>query len=207
MASANFQIDKANSKIQYKGSFLTLETVSYIGSDRQSHLRDVVRHPGAVVVVPYLVESDTVLLIEQYRVATNLEMLELPAGKRDIEGEDPVSCAVRELEEELGVKASSMVSLVSFYNTPGFCDELTYVFLARGLTCGSRNPQGAEEAASKGRSLQLADLEELVSAGKIVDAKTIIGLYATRSYLRALAAPERFVDDIDPDLFDIVVLA
>ncbi len=201
---SEFSVDPSASVLQYRGGFLGVETVAYSGPDGQVHQRDVVHHPGAVVIVPYLAETGSILLIEQYRVATNMEMLELPAGKRDVEGEDPHDCAVRELEEELGLRATSMVHLGSFFNSPGFCDELTHVYLARGLSRGSWNPQGAEEALAKRRSVALMNLERLMAAGKIIDAKTIVGMYATRSYLDDLAIPENIVDDIEAEDFAVV---
>ena len=155
-------------------------------------------------MVPLVEASNSILLIEQYRVATNLEMLEVPAGKRDVEGEDPTDCAIRELEEELGLRATSMVHLLSFFNTPGFCDELTHLYLARGLRAGNWNPQGAEETLARRRSVGLGDLERLVAAGKIIDGKTIIGLYAVRSYLDDLAVPEPYLDEINLEEFAAV---
>ena len=157
-------------------------------------------------MVPYLESAGAVLCIEQFRVAANARMLELPAGKRDVEGEDPDDCAARELEEELGIRARSWVHLATFFNSPGFTDELTYVFLARGLSMGRRDPQGAEEAAAALRSVRLMNLERLIAEGRLVDAKSIIGMYAARSYLEDMGVPESFDDDLDLDEFEVVEL-
>lgn len=193
-------------ELHYQGSFITVQMVSYRGPNGELHSREVVRHPGAVVVVPYLESDGAVLCIEQFRVAANSRMLELPAGKRDVVGEDPYDCAARELEEELGIRARSWVRLATFYNSPGFTDELTHVFLARGLSMGRRDPQGAEEAAASLRYVRLMNLERMIAEGKLVDAKSIIGMYAARSYLEGRGVPESFDDDLDLDEFEVVEL-
>ncbi|MDA8262895.1 MAG: NUDIX hydrolase [Actinomycetota bacterium] len=204
--SGDFRLEGAAPELRYQGSFISVELVSYRGPDGEVHSREVVRHPGAVVVVPYLVSAGSVLCIEQFRVAANSRMLELPAGKRDVEGEDAFDCAARELEEELGIRARSWVHLATFFNSPGFTDELTYVFLARGLSMGRRDPQGAEEAAASLRSVRLMSLERLIAEGKLVDAKSIIGMYAARSFLEDMGIPESFDDDLDLDEFEVVEL-
>ncbi len=202
----DFSLEAASPELRYRGSFISVEMVSYRDPEGEIHSREVVRHPGAVVVVPYLESAGSVLLIEQFRVAAGFRMLELPAGKRDVEGEDPYDCAARELEEELGIRARSWVHLATFFNSPGFTDELTYVFLARGLSMGRRDPQGAEEAAASLRSVRLMNLERLIAEGKLVDAKSIIGMYAARSFLGDMGVPESFDDDLDLDEFEVVEL-
>ncbi len=101
-------------------------------------------HPGAVVVVP--VDGDDALLVRQYRVAVGGTILEVPAGKRDVPGEAPAATAARELEEEIGRRAGRLEPLCEFFNTPGFCDEYTYLFLATDLVEVPRNAVSAEEA-------------------------------------------------------------
>ena len=91
--------------------------------------RDVIHHPGAVSVVP--IDGDEVILVRQYRAALGHDLLEIPAGKRDVDDEPLELCAARELAEEIGVEAASMVKVASFYNSAGFCDELSHVFIAR----------------------------------------------------------------------------
>ena len=175
---------------------MRIETLEYYGADGSINHRDVVRHPGAVVVIPYLCDAKSILLIEQYRIAPDMHLIELPAGKRDIVGEDPVDCARRELEEELGLVAQSMVHLLSFYNTPGFCDEYTHLYLARGLSHGTHSPQGVEESVAQKRSLALIDFEDAVKSGKICDVKTLLGVYALRNYLEQSHGREIFTDSV-----------
>lgn len=152
------------------------------------HERFVVRHPGAVVVVPLENDARHVLLVRQYRVAVDTELLEVPAGKRDVVGEPPQATAHRELEEEIGVRAGRMVPLAEFYNTPGFCDEYTYLYLALDLEpLARRNTQTAEEHAMEIERVPLAAVPDLIAAHEIVDAKTIIGLTLARAWLDASA--------------------
>jgi len=90
--------------------------------------RDVVHHPGAVSIVPVLGEE--VVLVRQYRAALDGLLLEIPAGKRDVPGEPPEVTAARELEEDIGYRSKDLVKLAEFYNSPGFSDEHSYVYLA-----------------------------------------------------------------------------
>ncbi len=201
---SEFEINTDKTVLRYQGSFIRVETLEYHNSDGSIHHRDVVRHPGAVVVIPYLTDAKAVLLIEQYRIAANTNLAELPAGKRDIQGEDPLDCAKRELEEELGLTASSMVHLISFYNTPGFCDEYTHLYLARGLSPGVHAPQGIEELAAKKKILPLADFEDAMQDQKIFDAKTFLGIFALRNHLENSLDDETYVDSIDLDDFELL---
>ncbi len=140
---------------------------------------EVVRHPGAAAVVP-LRDNGTVLLIRQYRHAAGGYIYEIPAGKLD-PGEAPRACAARELEEEIGFRASSLEPLVSFFTTPGFTDEVIHVFLARGLTPGTQKLDHDE--VLKVVEMPLADAIAGIGDGTIRDAKTIIGLQT--AHLRA----------------------
>jgi len=164
--------------------FLGLDEVRVEGPDGAVHRRSVVRHPGAVVVVPVTDDGAHVLLVRQYRVACDRALLEVPAGKRDVAGEAPEATARRELEEETGHRARSVVPLAEFFNTPGFCDEYTYLFAAIGLEpLPARAAQTAEEAAMVVESVPLADVGRMIAAREIVDAKTIIGLLCTQAHL------------------------
>jgi ADP-ribose pyrophosphatase len=168
------------------GGFLELAALKVEGPDGSVHDRFVVRHPGAVVVVPVEDDAEHVLLVRQYRVAVDAELLEVPAGKRDVEGEAPETTARRELEEEVGRRARRLEPLAEFYNTPGFCDEYTYLYCALGLEpLAARSAQTAEEHAMAVERVALADVEHLIAAREIVDAKTIIGLLLTRRLLES----------------------
>ncbi|MYG98080.1 MAG: NUDIX hydrolase [Acidimicrobiaceae bacterium] len=136
--------------------------------------RDVVHLRGAVAVVA--VDGDDVVLLRQYRTPVEGELLEIPAGTRDVGGEDPAGTARRELAEEAGLACESLEQLGTFFNSPGFCDELTHVFLATGLSEVPREPDGAEEEWMTIDRVGLDEAIEMIGRGQIRDAKTIIGL-------------------------------
>jgi 8-oxo-dGTP pyrophosphatase MutT (NUDIX family) len=151
--------------------------------------RVVVEHPGAVVLVPVLA-TRRVVMVRQFRASVEREMLELPAGKRDVPGESAIETAARELKEECGLRASSLVEIGRFLNSPGFTNEETVVVLATGLAPSQSAPQSLEEAAM---SLEIVDLETF---SVLEDAKSVLGLEMARRYLQA--HPERLGDRDDP---------
>jgi ADP-ribose pyrophosphatase len=144
--------------------------------------RHVVHHPGAVVVVP-VDDSGRVLMVRQWRVAVGTTLLELPAGKRDVDGEAPEATAVRELEEELGRSPRTLRALCEFYNSPGFTDEYTHLFLATDLVECERAATSAEEHAMTIEPVALTAVDDLIATREIVDAKSIIGLQLARRFL------------------------
>jgi ADP-ribose pyrophosphatase len=168
---------------RYDGGFLRLVTGTFVGPDGFTFERDIVRHLGAVCVVPLERDRRHVLLVRQYRAAVGEALLELPAGKLDVTDEPPLECAARELAEEVGQRADHWVELCQFYNSPGFTDERTWCFLAEGLTPCDRSAQGVEEHHLTVERLDLEQTDELISAGAIVDAKTIVGLLAAKARL------------------------
>jgi ADP-ribose pyrophosphatase len=162
--------------------FLSLARKHVVGPDGHEFERHVVHHPGAVVVVP-VDERGDVLMVRQYRAAADEWLLELPAGKRDVEGEPPPVTAVRELEEELGKRPDTLVLLTEFYNSPGFTDEYTYLYLATDLVEAERTATSAEEAAMTIVPVALADAPGRIATHEIVDAKSIIGVLLAARYL------------------------
>ncbi|HET6914627.1 MAG TPA: NUDIX hydrolase [Acidimicrobiales bacterium] len=140
--------------------------------------RDVVHHPGAVVVVP-LTDGGKVVMVRQFRAAIGSDLLEIPAGKRDVAGEPPEETAARELAEEVGLRASSLELLARFYNSPGFTDELSWLYLATGLSEVPHDRQGHEEQVMSIEEVPLGDTQAMVADGRIIDAKSIIGLTLT----------------------------
>ena len=164
--------------------FLDLVDVTLQDRAGAQHQRYVVRHPGAVVVVPVEDDREHVLLVRQYRAAVDGDLLEVPAGKRDVDGEAPEATAHRELAEEIGHRARTLVPLAEFYNSPGFTDEYTYLYAAVGLeSLGARNTQTVEEHEMQVERVALADVPRLIAERAIVDAKTIIGLTLARAHL------------------------
>ncbi|MFO7172533.1 MAG: NUDIX hydrolase [Bacillota bacterium] len=135
-------------------------------------LRDVVRHPGAVVMVPVLGDG-RVLLVRQWRAPAGRKLLELPAGTLE-PGEEPAAAAERELQEEIGYRSRRLTPLGSFYSAPGFCTELLHLFLAEDLVPDPR-PGDADEAIEV-VILPLAEALVRALRGELQDAKTIAGL-------------------------------
>ncbi len=172
------------SEVVKEAGFLTLTEERIRAPDDEEFARVVVRHPGAVVVVP--VVGDEALLVRQFRAAVGGDLLEVPAGKRDVDGEPPEETARRELEEEIGHRPGRLVKLAEFYNTPGFCDEYTHLFLALDLEdLGGNRAVGPEERAMTTERVRLARVEEYISSGELCDAKSIIGLLLARRFIDA----------------------
>jgi len=140
---------------------------------------EVIRHPGAVAVVPLTAEGE-VLLVRQYRYAVDQWLLEVPAGKLD-PGEAPESCAVREVEEEVGVRAGRLVPLGWIWTTPGFTDEKIWLFLARDLQPGRQDLESDEVLSVV--SVPLAEALAKVERGEICDGKSICALLLARPFL------------------------
>jgi ADP-ribose pyrophosphatase len=159
----------------FRGSLIRVATAEFEGPDGLRFERDVVRHPGAVVVVPLTAERN-VIMVRQFRAAIETDLLEIPAGKRDVEGEDPEVTARRELAEEVGRAAGKVELLARFYNSPGFTDEFSWLYLARDLSPVDFDRQGHEEQLMTVEEVPLDAVVDLINGGRIIDGKSIIGL-------------------------------
>jgi ADP-ribose diphosphatase len=166
--------------------FVELVELRVEAPDGESLTRAVVRHPGAVVMVP--VEGDEAILVRQWRAAAGRSLLELPAGKRDVPGEEPEATAARELEEEIGRRPGRLTKLAEFYNSPGFSDEYTHLYCATELATAERRAVSPEERAMDIERVRLDDVPALIAARELVDAKSIVGLLLTRRLLADGAA-------------------
>ncbi|MDP8955313.1 MAG: NUDIX hydrolase [Actinomycetota bacterium] len=175
---------KRGERVIHRGHIVTLAEATFVDPDGEEFQREVVHHPGAVSVVPVLDDGETAVLVRQYRGPVEGLLLEIPAGKLDIDGEAPEVAAARELEEEVGWRAGRLEKLAEFYNSPGFCDERAIVYLALDLTSCSLSAQGVEERHMTVEHVALADAPAMVADGRIADAKTIIGLVLARERLR-----------------------
>lgn len=165
-------------RTEFDGHIISLTIGTFEAPDGQHFERELVRHPGAVSVVP-LHDDDTVVLVRQYRAAVDAELLEIPAGKRDVADEPLELTASRELAEEVGLRAGSLVPLVSFHNSIGFSDELSHIFLGTDLTTTDVDLQGVEEEHMTIERVALVDALALIDRGEITDAKTVLGLILT----------------------------
>lgn len=139
----------------------------------ETALREIVHHMGAAAIVP-VDEEENVYLVRQHRVVMDLMTLEIPAGKLDYAGEDPLHCAIRELEEETGLRAEHMDMMSHVLTTPGFCTETIGLFLATGLSQHSSHPDPDEFLHVE--KMPLRQAVSRVMSGEFRDAKTALGL-------------------------------
>ena len=166
----------------YRGRILNLRRDTVRVSNGAEAQREIIEHPGAVVIVA-LDAADNVLLVQQYRHAVGHELLELPAGTLE-KTELPAHAALRELKEETGYTAQQWELLARFFSSPGILTEEMYVYLARGLTEGASAPDSDEELHVEKIPLHAAVAQ--ATRGEIVDAKTIVGLLLTAQKLRTM---------------------
>jgi len=137
--------------------------------------RTYVSTPGAVATVAITKEGD-VVLVSQYRATFDSFVLEIPAGMRDIEGEDPGVTAVRELREETGYAAESIELLGECLSSPGVTDSSVIVYLAQGLTAGEFQPHGPEEEAMWTTLVPFSEALDMIDDGRLTDAKSAYGI-------------------------------
>jgi len=170
---AHLNETKISGEVAYEGNFLKVQRDNVSLPDGKITIREYIKHPGAVVILP-LFDDGTVLLERQFRYPLNQVFIEFPAGKIDI-GEDPLSCAQRELQEETGYTATDWQFLCTIHNAIAYSDEHLDIFLARGLIPG-------ESKLDEGEFLEtftatITDLLAWVREGKISDVKSIIGAF------------------------------
>jgi ADP-ribose pyrophosphatase len=161
-----------STKSIYKGKVVTLNIDTVQLPNGVTVDLETIRHPGAAAVVP-MKDDGTVVLIRQFRHAAGGFIYEIPAGKLN-PGEDPLSCASRELEEEIGYRASSFQLLSSIFTAPGFADEVIHIYKATGLTKGRQRLDRDEVLDVV--EMPLPDAVGKIEDGTIRDAKTIVGL-------------------------------
>ena len=169
-----------SSKRIHTGKIIKLDSDRIRYPDGSEADVDIVRHPGASAVVPFLSdpegEDPQILLLRQYRYAADGYLYEIPAGRLDPE-ETPADCAARELKEETGCTAKQMEPLITMVTTPGFTDERIHLFMATDLTHGEAAREADEFADVI--VMRLSEALELIQRGEIVDGKTALGiLYA-----------------------------
>ena len=169
----------------YDGKILHVERWQVTCPNGRSATREIVVHKGAAAVVPVYPDGTT-LLVRQHRVAVDRITLEIPAGKLDSVSENPLDCAVRELEEETGLRAGRMTLLTSLLTTPGFCTEKIAIYLAQDLSQGQTHPD--EDEFLDLVRMPLEEAVAMIMRGEIRDGKTICGLLMAKE---ALAAQQR----------------
>lgn len=171
--------------VLHEGFVIRLSRSRFAAPDGTEFERDVVRHPGAVSVVP-LLDNGEVVLVRQYRAAIDQVVLEIPAGRRDVPGEPTELTAQRELVEEVGFRAGRLELLSRFHNSIGFSDEESFVYLGRDLTEAPMDRQGIEESYMEIVRVPLDHTHEMIRSQAITDAKTVIGLTLAIEFLRSI---------------------
>jgi ADP-ribose pyrophosphatase len=166
---------KVDERLIHQGHVIGVYSTTFEGPGGVLMDRDVVHHPGAVSVVPVL-DDGTVVLVRQFRSALEQNIIEIPAGKRDVADEPPELTAHRELAEEVGLIAGELTPLTVLAHSPGFCDERNHIFLATGLSETERAVDGPEEEAMTILHVPLDEAVAMVGSGEIFDAKSVVGL-------------------------------
>ena len=161
-----------NSAILFQGRRFRVEQAVQVTPDGARHIREVVRHPGAVVILP-LLDDGRLCFVRNYRVAVNQTLIELPAGTLE-PNEDPAQTALRELAEETGYRAGRIEHLITFCMSPGILDERMHLYLAEMLQPGPTALEAGEDIQPLLCTWEEA--LEMTRQGEIRDAKTLVGL-------------------------------
>ena len=171
------KLGKIGGRRAYTGRIISLDVDTVRFPDGSTGELEMIRHPGASAVVPFLTDpagdDPQVMLIRQYRYAADGYLFEIPAGRLE-PGEDPAECARRELQEETGCRAERVEALFTMYTTPGFTDEKIHLFMASGLTMGETGHEADEFMTVE--TVTLSRALEMVRGGEIQDAKSALGL-------------------------------
>ena len=173
------RFERISARKEFEGKLFTVCTGTFRHEDGSEALREWVQHDGAVGIVAH--DGENLYLVRQPREAVGApDLLEVPAGKLDVEGEEPLESAKRELAEEIGKAAEHWEPLQRFYTSPGFTNEQIHVFLATGLSDVAR-PEVEEDERIELVVHPLAGLDALID--EVIDAKTLIGLLELRRRL------------------------
>lgn len=164
----------------YEGVIVNVDLDKALLPNGRTATREVVVHPGGVAVLP-LNDDDTVTAVRQYRYPFSQVLTEIPAGKLDA-GEDPRTGALRELKEEIGAQVGELIELGDIYPSPGFCQEVLHLYLARNLTYGACCPD--EDEFLEVMRVPFDSLTEQVMRGEIRDGKTVAAVLKTKILLK-----------------------
>jgi hypothetical protein len=170
---------KLSSEMKFDGKLIKV-TYDIAEVNGKEAWREVVHHPGASAIVA-IDEDNRIIMEKQFRYALNDYLLEIPAGKLDA-GEDSLVCAKRELEEETGIIASEWISLGTIATSPGFCDEVIHLYVAKGLSKGEIHWD--EDEYVEVERYTFDELLQRISEEKIKDSKTLSALLLAMPYLK-----------------------
>ncbi len=165
----NFEEETVAKKKIYEGKIIELYLHKVKLPNGNFADREVITHPGGVAILAYK-DSETILMVEQYRKPVEKVLLELPAGKLE-KNEETSECGKRELEEETGYKSKSFKYLGKIVTSPGFCNEYIYLYKAEMLYDGKIG--GDDDEFLNVREVKINNVKEMIRTGKIIDAKTI----------------------------------
>ena len=170
---------KLSSEMKFDGKLIKV-TYDIADVNGKEAWREVVHHPGASAVVA-IDEDNRIIMEKQFRYALNDYLLEIPAGKLD-KGEDPLVCAKRELEEETGIIASEWISLGTIATSPGFCNEVIHLYVAKGLSKGEIHWD--EDEYVEVERYTFDELLQRIKEEKIKDSKSLSALLLAMPYLK-----------------------
>lgn len=153
----------------YNGKIISLKVAEVEVPNKIKSFRELINHPGGVGILAYI-DSDTIILVQQFRKPFEQILLEIPAGKLE-KGENPEDCGKRELEEETGYKAKNFTYLGKIVSSPGFCNEVIHLYKATGLYIGKIG--GDEDEFISVHKIKKTKVFEMIKKGEIIDAKTI----------------------------------
>lgn len=176
--ASDARFDVVDSTVTHEGVMSTLRVDRVAMPGGRVASREVAQRPDAVAVVP-LTDDGEVFMLRQYRHPVGRYELEIPAGLLDVEGESEADAAQRELAEEIGMTAGTLDRLTRFWNSAGWSDEATTLFVGRDLSPATPDDEfvaEAEEADMEVLRVPLAEAVALVRTGAVTDAKTVIGL-------------------------------
>lgn len=169
----NFEEKTLQEQCVYDGKFIKVNRDDVELANGQKTFREVVKHPGGVVVVAQK-DENIILMVKQYRYPIKQVSLELPAGRLEV-GEDPADAIKRELEEETGYVAKAWKSLGFIYTTPGICTEKLYLYHATDLEFKAQKPDDGEIIECF--EYNLDEVLEMIKSGRINDSKTICAIF------------------------------
>ncbi|MFC4354526.1 NUDIX hydrolase [Chryseomicrobium palamuruense] len=158
----------------HEGRVISLQVDDVRLPNGKQSKRELVKHPGAVAIIA-ITDDHRLLTVEQYRKALERSILEIPAGKIE-KGEEPKDTALRELEEETGYTASNLHFIQRFATSPGFADEIIYMYVAQGLKKLATEQTLDEDEFVEVREITLREAEELIESEEIFDAKTAFAI-------------------------------
>lgn len=163
---------KEKENVIYKGKIFDLIQKKVVINNK-IYQRDIIRHPGGVGVL--VTKENKILFVKQFRHAINKETLEIPAGKLEY-GEDPKACGIRELNEEAYLECEDLQLITSIVSTPGFCDELIWIYEAKNIKATTHHLAQDEDENIDLVWLDIKDAYQMILDQKIDDAKTIIAI-------------------------------